>query len=246
MVAGLESKGADEMNMWQAGYSMLVLLVVVPQLARAVTLGQVDTFEDGTTMGWYVPGASPNPPANVPAGGPQGPGDAYLQLQANGIAGPGGRLSVLNDAQWTGNYLSAGVTVIRMNVNNFGPEDLHLRLLFETFTAPGPPTNLALSADAIFVPAGSGWMTVDFPITPDDLVVETLGTVIGALSDTGVLRIFHNPNPSFPGPSGGIPTINVTLGVDNITAVPEPWILLQVAVGLLSVLFARSWSRRNR
>src|SRR5215204_1078583 len=62
----------------------------------AVTIGQVDTFADGTTMGWFVPGMSPNPPINEPTGGPAGVGDGFLQLRSSGLEGPGGRLAVLN------------------------------------------------------------------------------------------------------------------------------------------------------
>jgi hypothetical protein len=86
----------------------------------AATIGQVDTFQDGTTMGWFVPGMSPNPPANSPTGGPGGIGDAYLALSSNGGMGPGGRLAVLNDSQWAGDYLAAGIVMISMDVQNFG------------------------------------------------------------------------------------------------------------------------------
>ena len=93
---------------------LLMLAVTVP--LSAATIGQVDTFEDGTTMGWFVPGFSPLPPTNVPTGGPGGPGDAYLQLTASGSSAPGGRLSALNDAQWAGDYIGAGVTVMVLRV----------------------------------------------------------------------------------------------------------------------------------
>jgi hypothetical protein len=222
---------------------VLVLALSAAGSLPAVTVGQVDTFEDGTTMGWFVPDPThPAPPANVPDGGPTGPGDAYLRLTATGLPGAGGRLAVLNESQWSGDYLAAGIKFIVMDVNNFGPDDLDLRLLFEDFDpmVPGPPVNLALSAKAVHVPAGSGWQKVVFPISPADLVLETFGTVIGALMNTDTLRIFHNPDPTFPGPGVGIPRVNVVLGVDNIVAaVPEPGTIPLLAGGILALAAAR-------
>jgi hypothetical protein len=217
-----------------------LLLIVAAGSLPAVSIYQVDTFQDGTTLGWFVPGASPNPPVNVATGGPAGAGDAYLRLAATGGATAGGRLAVLNESQWAGNYLAAGIAAIRMNANNFGPEDLYLRLLFEDFgPLPGPPVNLALSANAVVVPANSGWMTVQFPIAPGDLMPETFGTVVGALTDTNTLRIFHNPMPAFPGPGVGIPSVSAVLGVDNIAAIPEPGTWALLAGGFLLLLSRR-------
>ncbi len=133
--------------------------------------------------------------------------------------------------------------MVRMDVNNFGPGDLYLRLLFENLAGPGPPIDLALSADAVFVPASSGWMNIKFPISPKNLVVDSFGTVSGALSNTDTLRLFHNPAPTFPGPGAGIPLVSVTLGVDNIIAtVPEPATLMTLLTGMLA-MFARRLAR---
>ena len=229
--------------------AVLVTTVLGASAAIGVTVGQIDTFEDGTTMGWSVAGGPgggvhPAPPINIATGGPAGIDDAFLRLTAVGGGGAGSRLSALNDLQWAGDYLAAGITSIRMAVNNFGPEEVHLRLLFEDFEA-GVPENLVLSAGAIVVPAGSGWTTVDFPITAADLVAQT-GSIAGALSDTDTLRIFHNPAASFPGPPTGIPTIVVEVGIDNIAAcldgacaiartVPEPSAALASAIGLIAL-----------
>jgi hypothetical protein len=130
-------------------------------------------------------------------------------------------------------------------VNNFGPDDLFLRLLFENFDGPGPHVDLALSANPVFVPAGNGWRSVVFPIKPSDLMVETFGIVHGALMNVDTLRIFHNPDPTFPGPGIGIPTVNVTLGVDNITAVPEPATTAFIAGVLLALVAHRRWKTRS-
>ena len=193
---------------------------MLPLSASAVVIGQIDTFEDGTTAGWHVPGESPAPPTNIATGGPAGAGDNFMRLMSLGSNGPGGRLSVLNDSQWSGNYIAAGIGQIVMDVNNVGSSDLYLRLLFEDFSnVPNtPPTNLALSANAAIVPSGSGWQRISFDVSPSGLVA-TLGTVSGALANTDTLRVFHNPSPTFPGPGNGIPSVAAQLGVDNIQAV---------------------------
>src|SRR5574340_117494 len=100
--------------------SILITLVatgsVIPVIPFALTIGQIDTFEDGATQGWHVPGPSPVPPVNEPNGGPAGAGDAFLRVTATGGNGPGSKLSVMNASQWTGNYLASGITSIRMDV----------------------------------------------------------------------------------------------------------------------------------
>src|SRR5687768_4371857 len=107
---------------------------VVPPFAGAVTVGQIDTFQDGTTENWFAGGGPfgavpPVPPTNIPTGGPGGSTDRYLHIAATGGSGAGSRLTAINGTQWTGNYLTAGVNAISIDVNNLGTTDLSLRLL---------------------------------------------------------------------------------------------------------------------
>jgi hypothetical protein len=220
--------------------AMAVLTSVTVVRSAAPSPILPDTFEDGTTMGWFVPGAHPAPPANVASGGPAGVDDSYLQLTAIGGAGAGSRLAVLNGSQWAGDYLADGVLAIAMDVNNLGPDEVTLRLLFEDFDGPGPPVNLVTTLTDVVIPSGSGWVHVEFSLDPSNLLA-LIGAVPDALSSVDVLRIFHNPDPDFPGPGIGIPVVNAVVGVDNITAVPEPAAILLVAGGILA-----SWCRRHR
>ncbi len=216
---------------WFLSFSSLALcFLLMPSAARAdsVVLGQVDTFEGGTTQGWSAGSPHPVPPF-VTTGGPGGASDHYLQVTSVGTPGPGGRLTVFNMSQWQGNYISAGVDLIVMDVNNLGTTDLSLRLLFEN------NNNTAVSTNVIFVPAGSGWTRINFMIGAGDLTALQ-GSVIGALTDVNELRLFHSPALGFPGPF-----ISAQLGLDNITAaagrtsVPEPFSLLLLGSGLAGV-----------
>jgi len=229
---------------WIAAGALIAAVFAAPSRAQ-VTLGQIDTFEDGTTQGWGVgAGGSPVPPVNIATGGPAGAGDNFLELTSlGGAGGPGSRLVALNDAQWAGNYLAAGIGTIQMDLNNLGSNDLFIRLLFAD-PVFGPPTNIAIT-DAFFVPAGSGWLHATFDVRPSSLIT-LLGTANNALSNATELRIFHNPAPDFPGPPTGIPPIAATLGVDNIAAVPEPSAAAFLTSSGLALLMRYRFKRARR
>jgi len=104
--------------------TILLLLACVPvPNALAITLGQVDDFEDGTVQNWGGLSTSNDPTA--------GPTDSALFASTPGGGGPGGRLLILNGhtaQQWAGNWTAAGVTSISMDFRNSGNNDLSFRL----------------------------------------------------------------------------------------------------------------------
>lgn len=219
--------------------------LVALSAAQAATIGQIDTFEDGTTQGWSVGllgGVHPAPPANVANGGPLGAGDNYLSLTSFGGGGAGSKMVVLNPAQWAGDYTTLGLTSITMNLRNLGVTDLSIRLYLEN-PSGGPPTDDAIS-DAVFLPAGGGWTLATFDVSEAGLTVLN-GSAANLLSGVTVLRILHNPSATFPGPPSGVPAISAALGVDNIcaggdcetpdAAIPEPSTVGLAAAGLLGI-----------
>jgi hypothetical protein len=231
--------------------SMLTLAAVPPATAAPVA-GQVDTFEDGTIQGWLVgvgplAGNHPAPPANIGSGGPGGVDDNFLQLRSvSGSSSPGGRLSVLNLTQWAGNYTAAGITALQMDLKNFGPSDLSLRLLFE---GGGPSqTDRAWSTVPVTLPAVGEWQRLTFPIALSDLTLGINNSIADALATVTAVRLFHGSASAFPGEG-----VVATLGVDNITAIgggttgpgtgggtaPEPTSMLLVATGLGLMLWHR-------
>jgi hypothetical protein len=216
---------------------LAILLTALP--SAAVVLGQNDDFEDGTTSGWTIGQSLPSAPQNVATGGPAGADDNYLLVTGLGGFGGGSRLVAFNFTQWAGNYTAAGVVAILADVNNFGPTDLSLRLLI----ADGAGqffSNGVISAEAVVVPAGSGWVTVAFPISVADLVVLQ-GNAATALSNAVNLWIEHNEGTTHPPAS-----FAGTQGVDTDEALPEPAAAAALACGCaLLALLERRRARRS-
>lgn len=175
--------------------------------AWAIDPLQVDDFEDGTTMGWDEGAPSPNPPVNVPDGGPGGTGDAYLENSSSGGTGSGSRMVMFNNAQWTGDYVTAGVVALQANLINLGASDLPMRVAVE-----GAGGGRYASVDPVMLPAGSGWVLVVFDLTDAGMVQvggsQTLAEVLASVTE---LRVLASASPDWQGGS-----MVATLGMDNL------------------------------
>ena len=132
--------------------------------ARAIVVGQIDNFEDGTTQSWANAARrehrrwSTSIPEDPPAWT-----TTSCKSSAVGGTGPGRFLTVFNRAQWLGNYIALGVTAIEIDLQNFGKVDLNIRLGFKESTDPGASGYLSA---AFSLPAGSGWQHAIFFINP--------------------------------------------------------------------------------
>jgi hypothetical protein len=239
------------MRMFRAGWVLGVLVMAAAPAQGATII--FDDFEGGTTMGWTVAlglggGGASGP--TVVSGGQGGALDDYLLLTSSGVNGPGGRLTMLNDTQWAGDYVDAGIMTITMDVRNFGTTDLALRLAFYDFSGAIP--EIAYSDDPITLPTGGGWTQISFDISASALLLSGAATADDVLRSVSWLRLYHSPSDDVPAPLG-IPPITGLLGVDNIGAealptqvtAPEPAMVLLLATGAAGALVRRRAAARS-
>ena len=213
----------------------LALLLGTPT-ASALVFGQLDDFENGTTMGWAngVPGYL----INVNTGGPAGDGDNFLQLSSDGV-GQGGRLTAFNLQQWVGNYIAHGVTAIELDLRNQGSTQLSIRLAFKsanTAEAPGYVTQ------AIILPPNSGWLHFSISLTAANLTQVGNPAAYSTFFSAGVADVRIINSVSANSLNGDF--IVGQLGIDNIRAVPEPATVPLVAGGVMLLAWQRLRARR--
>jgi hypothetical protein len=194
------------------------LLVALTSPAGAVVSGQTDDFQDGTVMGWQEQAGSPNPPTNVADGGPGGIGDRYLENVSSGMAGAGGRMIMFNQAQWTGDYVAAGVTSITGRMASFGTGDgdpsddpeLFVRLAIEG----GPNSSRYGSRHAVRLPPSGLWHFFAFDLDAMDGIGNPADSLAEVLGDVDSLRVVSAES----GPSWNGDQVAGVLGVDDLTA----------------------------
>lgn len=205
--------------------------------ASAITVGQLDTFQDATTQNWVegLGGAIPPvPPAVVANAGPNGTGDFALRITGTGaVIGPGSKLVVNNiQPRWLGDYTAAGVNGIVLDVRNPNAFELNLRVGID-----GPAigtTGGRWVSGAVVVPASSGWRTVTFSLLPADLLPGDLAATSASTTraNVAVLRVMHAPVATWSSVAAA-----GQMDLNDIEALPEPTLTISLLVGSL---FARS------
>jgi hypothetical protein len=217
--------------------TILFGFMMFSRVALAITIGTTDTFT-GSLDNWQKGISNPTYLSVVAGGGPAGAGDSYLQSVADG-GGSFGKLTVFNQNQWDSDYLTDGVTSIRMNLLNSGTGPLQVRLGLRNSGGAG-----YISTNPFVLGTGSGWQTADFPVTEAALTpVGNPGSFSSFLSSGFALRILHATSTANLNGS----TVVGTLGVDNVTAVPEPSaVVLAGLSGIGLVAAARRLGRSRR
>jgi hypothetical protein len=180
--------------------------------APAIEMGQIDDFQGGNTAGWRSGAPNPTPPDVVNNLGPAGTGDHALRIRSTGGNGPGSMLVAFNTSQWRGSYTEAQVGSLALHARNTGNSSLQLRV-----TLAGPGGQLS-STTAFPLGANSSWQTLVFPVTEADLTRVSGTNSAATLDGASELRLLHNSVPNYRADS-----INTTLLVDNIIALPLGW-----------------------
>ncbi len=188
---------------------------------------EMDDFEDGTTENWQQPAASPGP-SNVPDGGPAGAGDNFLLVPSSGTPGPGGRVAVINESQWTGDYNAIGSAfTISLEVANFPPipvalgdTPLQIRLALESGSVPqgDGESERWVTTSSFPLPRDGVWRQATFTFTEAEMSqVSGTGTLSDTLDNVTQLRIISAEDVSFMGDQ-----VAADLGVDNIQVESVP------------------------
>jgi autotransporter-associated beta strand protein len=198
--------------------SILIALVVglagVDKCVAAITLNQVDTFT-GSLDNW-TDGHSGSNVLDVGTGGPNGTGDGYLQVSSGSFGGQA-RMITFDQSQWVGNYTTAGVGVISMELKNFGTTTLPIRITIRDGTLESVPGYS--STTPFMLPADGNWHLATFSVTASAMTAVGTGAPAFATELTSIadFRLLSSAAPAIMGDS-----INARIGVDDITALAPP------------------------
>jgi hypothetical protein len=211
-------------------------MLLIARPATAIVNGQLDNFENGTTMGWA--GSLPQ----VKTGGPAGASDHYLELTSDG-AGSGGRLTTFNLQQWLGNYVAQGVTTIELDLRNQSAITLSIRFAFKSQNLMNAPGYLSAP---VTLASGGGWQHFSISIAAANMTPIGGPAAYNTFFSTGIgdARIINEAGAT--NLNGDL--VTGQLGIDNIHAVPEPAPAALMVGGLLLFAFAylRSASRATK
>lgn len=215
------------MRVFNCRWRCIALLVVgliagsTSATVKAITLNQTDDFQSGDDnwAGGSVTG--------TPSGGPGGASDLYLQVSSGSFGGDV-RLITHNDAQWLGNYTTAGVDEITAELMNFGTLAIPIRAVIRE--SAGGSSTPGYASSPFTLPADGQWHLATFSLTTGMTGFNSPQSLATDLASVGDFRILSSVSASGIGD-----VINAQIGIDDITAVPEPSTLILGAFGVLSL-----------
>jgi hypothetical protein len=208
-------------------YCAAATLAAASAAMASPTLNQVNDFQNGQVSGWSNGGSAADP-VLVPNGGN---GDGFLHVSATGGSGAGSHLVTFNtNSRWTGNFTTAGVTAVTMDLKNLGTAPLSMRIAFDDSSS-----TWYASTQGFALPADNAWHTARFELAPTALTRVSGSTALAtALTRVTEFRIVHTTDPDYRGD-----IVAASFGVDNIRAVPEPTSVATLAAASLPLLRRR-------
>lgn len=173
------------------------------------------------------------------------PGNNYLNIAADG-SGTFGKLITFNvNPEWTGDYFSAGVNGLRLDISNMSDSDtVHLRVVLGNRASPMESGGGTwwISQTAVVIPTLSPWMNVFLPLNESDLTV--VGNIPGEIGTDSYADTFSDIRNirilSAVIPVGAVGDEFVgDVGLDNIAVVPEPSTLPMIGVGVMMLALCK-------
>lgn len=206
--------------------------------ASAAVIPFTETFASNTS-GWLNAGSAPA--TYVATGGVDN--DGYISTtRAFPLTGGFGPIifrgnATASNGNFAGNWLTAGVTELRMHVRHDAPEAMNFYMRFDRGGGAAASTNS-------FSIASNTWTEVVVPIIDSNAVFQSYGSA-GTQSDpfgfvfSNIISVQLALSLTQP---TSFNTNTYTIGLDSVSAVPEP-----SSIGLCAIAAGCSiWYRRRR
>ncbi len=193
-------------------FLLLTLFITSTSLAQ-ITAGLVDDFDTpADENGWEHQAGGPNPPTMQTVGGIDG---NFIKNISSGNVGAGGKMIMVNyQTKWQGDYITAGIKSISMQVRNNSAVTINLRVAFGVNEFGGSAPHWV--SNSVDLTAGSGWTTVVFPITEPYMAQSTSGssaTYAAVMANVKIFRILSSSSGNHKGDQ-----FAGEIDVDNISA----------------------------
>ncbi len=184
--------------------------------AFAIAPYSLDTFQNGTLSGWSGSTQASTLPSIVSTGGPAGANDKYLRVKSNGGTTAGGKLSIHNETQWAGDYVTNKITAVELDVKNEGTTTIKYRFVIEGISGAR-----FVSTVPVTITPNSGWIHIAFPINSSSMTLtQGAGTLNECIATGYRIWLRHSDTASNNGSA-----IVAQIGVDNIFAIPGQQVL---------------------